>query len=399
MVYDMAFSKRLEKIKNARSLNDIVSIVDDIAFEFKNSKAVVDKLIQSLSAEITFDSRDAGSGRRRVVKVKDEGFVAPNVKELQKHVGVIHKLYDNVLELDAAEALVKQAFAGNKKQKAALEAIRDLKKDIDDSLNDAFDTLNEIANKHMPSQMTELVDGLTKYLIDTLDVGAYKNIFRNVYVVPDTTDKHLFQFCAYIGIESLKNTSGYVFDQYYVVLTGVISNSGTASYFLNSFPDFKAPGRYPIGQSVADVSAARKRLGMLLAHNSLVLDLDKLPLPIDDQRAANVGITNLSGVEKATVKDDELTVILAPTIKTDNAVQKVVIEILGRLNAVVGTRKSSKVFTYKVGTVKGQKAVKFALVSNVGGKGNFNLGQLNEVADMLNLTPKQREALRFALQS
>lgn len=389
-------SDRIERIKKARSLNDVLSVIDDIEFEFKNSQAIVNKLVTSLSAEISFDAR----GQRPRTKVPEKAFVAPKQADLKKHVDVVNRLYHNSLELDAAEALVKQAFAGNKKQPAALKAIQELRESVNDTLNDAFDSLSEIAEKHLPTGMTKFVDDVVSYVLDILDPKSFKNMFRQVYVTYDHEDHSILHFSQYLGIESLKTTSGFTFDQYYFVITGVITKAGVMTYYLNSFPDFKVPGKYPLGKEVATVNEAKKRISLLLAHNDFAVTGDKLPMPIDSNRAETTGITSIRGVESAKVVDDELIVTLTPTIKTENGVQKVVLDVMARLNAIVNSRTSSKIFTYKVSTVKGKRTVKFILVPNSDkSTKHMNLEKLDEAALLLGLDDKQKKALRFALQS
>jgi hypothetical protein len=388
-------SKRLEKIKKARSLNDIMDVVNDIAFEFKNSQAVVERLLGSLSAEISFDAR----GKRPRAKVQDVKFVAPKASDLQKHITVIDKLYANVLELDSAEAMVKQAFVGNKKQPAALKAIAELKASIDPIINDAFDALQEIANKHLPAGMSKFVDDLTSYIIDRLDAKSYKDVFRQVYVTYDPEDKDLLHFSEYIGIENLKTSSGFTFDQYYIVVTGVIDKSGNLTYYVNSFPDFKVPGKYPVGKETPTIDAAKKRVDLLLSHNEFIVIGDKLPMPVTDERAKTSGLSTIKGVKKASVVDDELIINWdRAVIKTDAAKQKMIIDIMARLNAIVNSRASRKIFTYKLDNVA--RTLTFILVPNVDkSTKHFNLEKLDDAATILDLDEKQKKALRFALQN
>lgn len=388
-------SDRIERIKKARSLNDVLSVLDDIQFEFKNSKAIVSKLVTSLSAEISFDAR----GQRPRTKVVEKKFVAPKQADLKKHVDVVNRLYHNVLELDAAEALVRQAFAGNKKQPAALKAIQDLRDSVDDTLNDAFDSLQGIAEEHMPEQMGKFVDDLISYIIDILDPKSFKGLTRQVMVTYDHEDKSILHFSQYIGVEDLKDETGFAFDQYYFVLTGVITKSGQMTYFLNSFPDFKVPGKYPLGKEVETLAAAKKRVSLLMAHNHFSITGDKLPMPMDADRAKQSGITTLKGVKDATVLDDELIVNWdRAVIKTDAAKQKMIVDIMARLNAIAGTARSSKIFTYKVDNV--HRTVTFILVPNSDkSTKNMNLEKLDEAALILGLDDKQKKALRFALQN
>lgn len=386
-------SKRLEQIQKARSLNDVLTVLSDIEFELKNSQAVVGKLISSFSAEISFDTR---SKRPRTV----EKFVAPKVAELKKHTDVINKLYNNVVELDAAEAMVKQAFAGNKKQPAALNAIAALKSEVDNSLNDAFDALQEIANKHLPKAMTRFVDDITAHLLNVLNPKSFKDITHQVFVTFDEENKALLHFSQYIGVESLKTTSGFTFDQYYFVVTGVMdTKTSSITYYLNSFPDFKVPGKYPLGREVSTLKDAQSRVDLLLAHNDFLVISDKLALPFDGSRVKNSGLHTIKGVEKTEVLNDEVVVYVADTVRTDSMTQNIILEVMARLNSIVGAGSSKTLFTYKSTTSKGRRVIKFILTPRVGKiDKHVNLEKLEEAAVILNLTPTQKKALRFALQ-
>jgi hypothetical protein len=384
-------SKRLDKIKAARSINEILEVVSDIAYEFKNSSAVVSRIVSSLSASLVMDVRDT-----KPSKQVDTEFKAPKLADLKKHVDVVHKMYDNVLELDAAEAMIKQSFAGNKKLPAALAAIKDLKRDIDDSINDAFDALGAIAAKHVPTKLSKLVDSLTSHIIDVLPTKTYKNVFRQLYVIPDPTSSGIFHFCDYIGIEGLKNDQGFTYDQYYVVVTGVVQKNGVMTFHVNGLPDFKAPGRYPLGKEVLDIAAAKKHVNLLLDHNNFVTDFEKKPMPIDTERAAGAGFTNIKGVDSVKVVDDELLVILKPDA-TERQIKSLELDVRARLNSVVGARKNDTVFQSKLVRNGSRRALKFILVPNVGRKMDVSLQKLDEVSELMNLTDKQKAALRFAL--
>lgn len=390
--------KRLDEIKAARSLNDIADIVSDIAYEFKNSSSIVKRLVASLSAEIVLDHHAKTTTK---TAVKDDGYTAPKTAELKKHVDVIYRLYDNVVELDAAEAMIKQAFAGNKKQAAVLASIKALKADIDDSINDAFAALDSIATNHMPKQMAKMSDGIEAHLISSIKASSYKDIHRQVSVVPGQEDKTAMQFCEYFGVEALKDSKGYTYDVYYVVLTCVIDKLGNAQFYVNSFPDFKQPGKYPLGKDVKDLRTATKHVDILLSHNDFKTDHERQPLPFDTDRASTMGLARIKGVSAVSVKNDELLVKLAPAIVDEKsaAAQRVLIDVLARLNAVVGAKKNSKVFNYKFGTSAGAKAFKFILVPNVDKNAvHFSVDKMRDAAEVLGLTDAQQTALRFALQ-
>lgn len=167
--------------------------------------------------------------------------------------------------------------------------------------------------------------------------------------------------------------------------------------YINGLPNFKIPGSYPLGKEFADTNAAKKQINLLLDHNNFVVDHEKLPMPVDEQRAKTAGFTNIKGVESVEVKDDEFIAVLQPGI-TDRAANLVVQDLLARLNSIVGATKNDKVFQYKPVRRGTKKAIKIILVPNIGRKMNLSLQQLDEVAEQLGMSDRQKSAMRFALQ-
>jgi hypothetical protein len=391
-------SKRLDKIKSARSLGDVMDVVDEIGYDFKNSSAIVKRIISSLSAELVIDGRQ----KSNQPKIKDIKFVAPNANELKKHVEVLHKLNDNVMELEAAEAMIKQSFAGNKKVPAALKAIKELKQDLDGLLNDAYAALHETGNKHIPTKLATLVDDIVSHLIDVLPVKKYSGITQSMLVVPDPTQAGIFHFCCYIGIENLQNSQGFMYRTYYVMVTGVVNSDGGMHVYLNSLPDFKVPGKYPIGKEISDISSARKRIDILLDHNNFVIDHEKQTLNMDTDRANTAGLPSIKGVASAKVADDELLVILDSGV-SERQREKITTEIRARLSSILGLKKNNQLFQHKYVQRGSQRGIKFILIPNLekigdGKKVNLSLQHLHEVSDLLGLSEQQQAALRFALQ-
>jgi hypothetical protein len=388
---------RLEAIKSARSLNDVLDVVRGISAEHRSCSATIKRIVASLSAGIiTIDHR---GGDSNAPAAREATYKAPNSKELQKHVDVIYRMYDGIKELDSALALVKQQFAGSKKQPAALKAITDLRKEIADSINDAFDALNEIAHNHMPDGLDKLVTGIRSNIISTVKPSSYDDVQQDLFVVPDPKDKTLLQFCAYIIFEGLTNKSGYKYDKYHVVVTCLINKQGDSHYYINSFPDFKKPGSYPLGKEVRDLKDAKLRVSMLLAHNDFLTDHAKQVLPMTDNDVQTIGLHRLPNVHSASVKGDELIVQLNESI-SDADRTTAVKDVLALLSRVAGIKKSGQVFSYKFGKIGKYPSIKFLLVPNVERKADrhFNVDTLDELSEALGLTEHQKTAVRFALQ-
>jgi len=447
-------SKRLEQIKSARSLNDLLEVVSDIAYEFKNSSVIVQRIIKSLSAStsstiqrragksapsVTMDRRPPRDetnktklatpvARKAGVKadsefvqdelvmdmrdenitkptnaVTDDRYIPPKVADLQKHIAVIHKMYDNAVALDAVEAMLKQTFAGNKKAAAALANIAALKEDHDNTLDDAFEALNVVAEKHLPPKLSSFIDKIEGHLVKIVPGGSYNNMQRQTYVVPDPEDNSLMHFCEYRSFQHFKDKSGVVYPLYHFIVTGVINEQGMMTMHVNCFPDFKRPGKYPLGQEVKTVEAAVKRIDLLLTHNNFAVNHLKQPLPFDTDRAKSMGLTTVPGVVAALVKNDDLFITHNPDM-TEAAKLKMVKTILGLLSAVIGINKQGKfanhqLFTYK--PIVSKNMYKFSLVPNADKNDlHFSLQQFEEAAAVLGLkTDKQKAAFRFALQN
>lgn len=409
-------SNRLEKIRKSRSVNDLIDIINEIAKEVRSGKKAVEKLTISISAKNEDEIKIDHSGKKSPEKmkitqktpsedtlgVKLTKFVVPPKDVLVKHNSTIQSMYENASELDAAEALLQQTFAGVKNQPAALRALRALKEEVDSSLNRAFSALNKLANKHLPTEMEQLSDSLISYLIDHLDKKSYDNMTKMVYVAPDESNNILFSI--YIGIEGLKNGSGFVFDEFYVILTGLVDKKGYIRYFLNTLPDFKVPGKYPVGKEITTEKDMIQRFKFLLAHNDLVSDFERKPMPLTTDQAKTKGLTNIPNVSDAYVEDDALYVVIKKGKDSDRVIKSVVLSVMPLLNLLVGNaRRSKSVIKYKPLARKGTTVLQFILTPQLATGDDqdlsLNLQKLKELKSLLDLSDKEVEAIKHALKN
>lgn len=388
-------SPRIEKIRKTRSVVDLMAIVEEIQKESTNNSKIVSNLIESLSAdEIYFDERRPEKSVTRVkIKVPAKGV-------LEKHLSVLNKLHANIEELDAAEALLKTGFAGNRKATEAFKAVKELRQDIDNKLNDAFDALNSLAEKHLPTEIQDFSDKLERYLIKNIPHQSYGDMHKEFYVAPGKA-KDEIDFSCYISLDDLKDSKGYVHRDFYFVLTGVIDKTGNMRLHLNTFPEYKLPGSYPLGKEVANENAMKMRASMLLAHNNFELEHKKLTFPVSETKAKNLGLDSIKGVNQVFIHDDEMVLIIDPTVK-DNKVTDLAGSIIARLRGVIG--QQSVHFKYTLGKAKGKRALKFILTPNeergqVNKDLRINSAKLSELTHALDLKPAQVEALKHALQS
>lgn len=417
-------NSRLERIRKVRSFNDIVSILKDIAKDVRNNTQEVEQLSTVLSSSsksaatelksIKINHRAEGVKPLKVnIKAKPDPssvkvggvrltkFVAPSIDALMKHSDTVASLHENRVELDAVEATLRHSFSTSPNKRQALNSIKALRADIQLSLDKAFAALNKIATKHMPTEMTEFKDTLVDFLIDNLDAKEYSGLKQLVYATIDKSKN--VTFSVYVQLDNLTTHSGYTFESFYVILTGVV-DQGKIYYHLNTLPDFRPPGKYPIGAAVENATELLVRLKLLLSHNHIVSDLDKKPMPLDTQEARRKGFNKIANVADATVKNDTLTVTLAAGKSSDTIIENVVTNVLPLLNRAVGnTSRKNSVITYKKAKRAGKTVIDFILVPNIPqGEGvkklTINLSVLGQIKSALDLDDSEVDAIKNALK-
>ena len=404
----MAKKDRLEKIRKVRSLNDILEIIKEISKEVGEDAKTVNRLQTSLSAarDETIEINRGRAPKTTRINTKNkpqkhefsgllQDFKAPPAAQVEKHSLVVQRLYENAKELDAAEAMLKQAFSGVKNQRQALAGIKALRQEVDASISKALGALNGIATKHFPSDMEELRDQLTSYLLDSVPESNYSDLLFLEYVT--LGDSGEIVFSVYIEIKQLRNDKGYVFDDYIIVLTGVVNAKGAIAYYINSHPEFRAPGKIPLGKQIANVAQMQHQASMLLAHNNISTDLDRRPMPLSHDDAKARGFDKLPGVDGVVIKDDAL---LLRLVKSDPATHtRIVKEVIPLLNQAIGRKKDTAI-SWKPVTVGSKKYLKFILFfkPDGSGKNEINRSKFKDIQDLLNLDERTSEQLRKGLR-
>lgn len=408
---------RLERLRKARSINDVLAIMKEIASEVKTGNKVISSLLTSLSAtkrpsaadlqEIVIDHGGAAKPTRVKVGsksptmsklgVKLEKFVAPPMDMVKKHYTVISDLHDNATELEAAEALVRQTFAKAKNQKPVLAALKALRAEVDGNLQKAFAALDVIAAKHLPTEMENLGDALVSFMIDHLNPKSYTNMNKEVYVSPDAEGNIVFSL--YVAIHDLKNKSGFVFEEYYAILTGVVNSKGVINYFLNTLPEFKVPGKYPIGKEVGTTTEMLSRISILFAHNEIMSDLERKPMALDTQRAKTGGFITIPNVDDTYVLDDALYVIITKGKESPKTINAIVVKVIPLLNQLTGnTRRDKGAISYRPVQRKGHTVLQFIITPSVkNAEHTLNVARLKEVQDLLDLSDKEVHAIKTIL--
>lgn len=459
-------SVRMEKLRKSRSLNDVVSIVREVAKDIMRQKKVVSKM-QAVAASapgarvstsatvkqpkairIGMDGIGPQKQLKEIVtqtpsqrKEKEAGkvkfkrkplsggfkpakYVAPSIdtaEKMQNKVDIIHDLHENLIELDASQEKMKQQFGKAKNLKVAMAGITALKNELEETLGKAYDLLETIAKKHIPQELEAMNLVLADFLQENIPQTKYDELREEVYVTMKAADddnpgivkkgpKKIkidiknadFAFHCYTIINNLKNSDGYEFEEYCIVLTGLVDRHGMMHYFLNALPDFKSPGKFNIGQEVTDEHEMMTRITLLLAHNDLVTEMERKPMPLSTKTAKEKGFHSIEGVESIHVVDDTLRVTIKRGEATPSKIDVIKMEVRALLKAVIGKRSNSKVLPRKVKAANGQIVLAFSLIPDIPDSDerrdySINLGKLHDMQKALGLPDDVIEDVKKAM--
>jgi hypothetical protein len=415
-------SQRLNAIRESRNVPELMRIITAIG---KETKQIIQGACNGSIVVAAANDTD-GKGKKKgpvteVITIDHTGTVDPNsstdkpsatVKNfkmpnkaslgtLSKEFAVIQKLYNNALDLDSVESMLLHSFVGSKNQPAALKAVRALKAEIDEKVSDSFTHLASVASKHLPPEIQRFANKIKEYILENVKVKSYSEMFEEVYAIPAKQSPDDLEFCYYFTLKDLTNEHGYSFGEYNVVLTALVNPGGGVKYFINAIPDFKIPGSYPMGKQVKSGAEALLRLKLLLAHNNVVTEHEKEPMPIDTDRAKTSGLTNIPDVKDASVKDDTLILKIAKT--GPDTVNSILTKVIPLLKKVLGLGDNSKV-VIQSRLIKPKKELHIVLTPNLPNRTadkqtKLNVKKLDELRDLLDLSDVEVQAIKLALKS
>lgn len=377
--------KTLEKLRKARNINELTDVISQIASSIKKNSAAA-KNLQTVLASVSEEELKIEHSPAKSGKIKISKFTMPSQGAIKKNSELVRSLYDNATQLETAEAMIKNSFNGQKGAKEALTALAKLKENVEQSIAEAFDALNDLAQKHQPKEIEKITNQLVQFIERNFEDASYKDISLEVYV---TIENKAIQFCNYINIQGLKDTKGFVAEDYFVILTASIPvTGGDPELRLTSIHDFRPPGKYNPGRLVNGIKGVTNELQKLLAHDAVHSLLDQKPLAVDDEKS----FTNVKGVKDAYVEDDTLVCVVENNIKDLNTV---IVSVISLLRAVVGQKNKIR---HKVKKTAKSTKIEFMLTSGIADKGGLNLSKLDTLKDLLELDDSEMKQIRSALK-
>jgi hypothetical protein len=422
-------SKNIKNIKGARSLNELLSIIDLIEGNVQDLDKRTDKILSSLSKKtnsitISISSgteREAGDlnleisdkslknkkGPGKKVKNKnpntyrtvlDKSFKTPNTKDLVKNSAAIQELNDNISELEVSlRVLQSKDFAKLDENSGATVHIKTVLLKAKDLRDKQLKAMSRISKDYTPSQHTKILTLARKTLITELDEENYSSLRVKTYILTPSTDIIYFQ--SFIVVNDLSNEDGYVYENYSYVLTSVFqSKDGELRHHLTTLKDPKTPGGFPIGKEIENPSSLKMKLRMLNILDSLIFKKNKIALRKTTEQLKNNNLTKVSKyIKNIRVKGTNLFVAVEESL---TKTQKV--ELVNKLFPVIRTiflprtsRNTHLAYKEITSSKTGKPFLVFSLGRTENTKTKDFVDKMSRLVEVLGLNPQiQRSVLQ-----
>lgn len=255
---------------------------------------------RATAGDVVVDIGSKGEGIKRGGAVSVRKFKAPNFKTLRKHVSALEES-DTIDELEyIIDRLSRNSTASIRNEAKKLSPIRDA---LVEAYNTSFEALENIADQHIPSEVSLFVTAANKALEDILTayVGKPQDVEPTILV---GSEADRIDFCMYYDV------SDHVKDSLWVVLTcSLIPVNGeyTLESHLNYTDRFSAPLSYDIGQKVDKVANLMPAIRDMMAIHGMNAVVGAIKLKIDATRLTK-GLQRLPFVTDVKISDKAVNV-------------------------------------------------------------------------------------------
>lgn len=409
----------IKDIRNSRSLKELDGIVKRIGDNVKRKKSKLRTIFKKLSKIFKFGMSLSAKDEtievgRNVVGMKPQrSKTSPtaylkdydhpkDTKSLAASLGHIEEFFQLAYELEVAELTLSKKYSGFEKSKTkALKAVQDHIDEVSNSLNEAFRLLNKASEKirrdHAPKELSTWSRALYNHLNKVLDKSAYSEIMEPVmYASVDKDGSINYQY--FIEIEGVVDTSGFEFEEYWIVLTATITNKGALTYHLITLDGFETPGTFDLGRPVKDRASMLRRAVTLLNVDKVVSHLEKKPMPLNTRDVKQSKVAKIKGIKNVKILNNTLYVFLNKTV-TAKQINDILNDLIPPLKNMMGVRQTSSRVMHNIEKTRtGQKVIKFVLTPKFGSKEDHTtVQQFEQLREQLDLNPAIAKKFRQVL--
>ncbi|SBV38499.1 hypothetical protein BN7874_280 [Phage NCTB] len=330
-------SKNIEKLQNARSLNELMSVVDSIKRKITNVGKSTAKLLQGLSSTSTItinlssaeesfkataaDDIELGDIKKKATRkaankksgslrtVLDKSIKTPSTKQLARNSSVIEEITSSISDLEVAiRVLTSKQFSKMDESKSAVNLIKQLIAQAKEIKDTHLNALSKIASDFTPTDHKRAVAFLKKILTGDIQEDSYTKVQVKSFVLNPEDDIIYYQ--TFLLLRNLANKEGFIYEAYSYVLTGVLDTSVKEPelvHHLTTLKDPKVPGSFPIGSEVETKAALTKKVNALNIIDDLNVTYGGIKLKKSSADLQRSGLGDISpNISKYKLKGKEV---------------------------------------------------------------------------------------------
>lgn len=380
------FSKNSDAVRNARSVQELTTLIKGMLDNVNSLVEQTDSFLQSVSKSkpktVTYSialsnnrielgdlpsapvntnkKRKTGevipsSGVKFPAFTPELSFKAPDLSEITKENNVLHKLEQQISELQVAEQVLMNnpLFSKMENNRLLRQQLRESINEAKTAVADQLKAMAKIARSSKPKHLVAMIDSTIKFLNDIILKQQFTQIVPRTFVFkadPAYSGKdNQINYQTFFHIKDFV-ASGEVLDNYSIVLTCSIDmDDGTVSYHATSLFADKIPGSFPFGRPLKHAQDLRNMIMGLIARDTKNITGDRVAFGLTTkQMRRTTEFLDLEFVDDMRQQEDYLLFRLLPGL-TEEEQNTAILQIGAAVD---------KVFYNKLTDVRKQMSVK-----------------------------------------
>lgn len=344
-----------DSFSSIEDVNRSIKKVADKVAELRDLQKRVEKQLASVSASIMLEI-NVGDKKSPVIKTDPDVVKVVGMDKMRKNYALVQELYETRNSLEMMEAKLATSFQGkNVSTDRAAGELSKLKRQVDQSLSEAFAFLANLARKHMPEKLASFTKAVSAALERSV---VYQSAKLYSYVYELNGD---LIFSNYIQLTDLEDDAHRVFPEMFVCCSYRTGNE--PAMFLAIQHKFAPPSEDLLVKRVTTPKELLRALNLLLELDNFENSIGSLPpsvvfKPSTIQRDMFSYAGYIRDVE---VDDHEISFHLRPSATKEGRVNDIVAQLYKEMNAIQ-RRTQAKLRVTKRKSDKGE-IIKFYFVS------------------------------------
>lgn len=276
--------------------------------------------------------------------VKVDELSIPNPQKFKENFDLLKSLQSKMDVLDTLESQVAQEFQNERTP--LLSEIKRAREKIFKVYKATLAFIGKGVEKKQPAMFQHIVDDVMAPVLTALE-GNYSQMQESILLTlqGDDSEDSYYVFNRYYLFADLDNGDGFVYPEYVIVFTAVVSQVLVMNLYVNVLHRFRTPGHFKFGLSFADVKSGKHELDALLEADSMVDVLESQKMPSDKLQGIHEKFTAKQYIKDFRIDGDNIVIDL---YKVTNAnLDEVTKALLGDVRTALSFALKGKSLKYK----------------------------------------------------